>query len=231
MLRDLGYSTLEAADGQQALDRLTSHPQWVILDQQMRGFTGLEVLQAIRSGRTAVAHNIPVLMLTGHADKDIVRIAGELDVSALLTKPVSKALLRERMLAVEMHPAADKPPESYACVKVPTNVPEAPPPRTQGRAWVTMTPAGAGDAASGGSAGNGAATADTPRAGDMHYSRIRPGMILGKSLFSESGQLMLAAGLELTTDMVKRLVRKCEHDPALQFLAVVPARRGGRQKP
>lgn len=61
--------------------------------------------------------------------------------------------------------------------------------------------------------------------GETHYSRIRPGMILKDNLYSSSGRLIVAAGLELSEDMVKRLVGICEANPALHYLNVAEPRK------
>jgi hypothetical protein len=61
--------------------------------------------------------------------------------------------------------------------------------------------------------------------GETHYSRVRAGMILKDNLYSSSGRLIVAAGLELSEDMVKRLVGICEANPNLHYLNVAEAKK------
>ena len=61
--------------------------------------------------------------------------------------------------------------------------------------------------------------------GNLHYSRIKPGMSLANDLYSDSGRLIVAAGLELSEDMIKRLAGICEENPALRYLSVRPPKK------
>ncbi len=224
MLRDLGYRPLEAADGYSAMQQLALRPQAIILDHRMAGFTGLEILQAIRCGHTELMRGLPVLMLTGHADEDIVRAAGELDVSALLTKPVSKVQMRQRLETAMKRPVRLKPAAVYNKTNVqPAEATAAP--RTTSNAWIlrdTIVPRGeaftskkkAAPAKPSGSAGE-----------EIHVSRMEPGMVVSKDLVSAGGRLLLAAGTELTEKSIKRLSRLCEDNPDLRYLNVQPARK------
>ncbi|VJB86694.1 VncR, response regulator [Streptococcus pneumoniae] len=59
-LTDCGYETIEAADGQEALEQFSSYEvALVLLDIQMPKLNGLEVLAEIRK-----TSQVPVLMLT-----------------------------------------------------------------------------------------------------------------------------------------------------------------------
>lgn len=64
-LSETGYNVSEAADGNQALDRLATDKYDVaILDIQMPGLSGIETLAEIRARHLGVE----VIMLTGHGD-------------------------------------------------------------------------------------------------------------------------------------------------------------------
>lgn len=226
MLRELGYRTLDASDGYQAMQQLAGRPHMAILDQRMAGYTGLEILQAVRSGRSGQPRDLPVLLLTGHADEEIVRIAGELDVSAFLSKPVSKTQLKARLEMVAKTPLMLRSPQSYAVVDV-KPVQSVPAARTTGNGWLLkrdMHPLNAPYTSAADLARRASAAARAARDGETHYSRIRAGMVLKKDLYSASGRLIVAAGLELTEDMVKRLVGLCEANPALHYLNVAESK-------
>ncbi|MGD1876528.1 MAG: response regulator [Kiloniellaceae bacterium] len=224
MLRDLGYKTLEASDGNHAMQQLGLRPHAAILDHRMAGLTGLEILQAVRCGSTGSPRALPILMLTGNADEHIVRVAADLDVSALLSKPVSKVQMRARLDSACKMPTRLKPMAHYAGVNV---LPAEcnPTPQKTSNAWILRDtifpreepfaphqrpPKQKGSSMSG---------------EEMHYSRIEPGMVLSKDVHNTSGRLLLAAGTELSEDTVKRLRGICEDNPTLRYLSVQPARK------
>ena len=93
-----GYDVELAADGEEAIERLTatSPADAVILDVLMPGIDGLEVCRRLRAAGSAV----PVLMLTARAEVDS-RVAG-LDAGAddYLPKPFALAELLARLRAL-----------------------------------------------------------------------------------------------------------------------------------
>jgi len=96
-LRQAGYLTLQATDGESALRAFESErPQLVVLDYNLPDLSGLEVLTRLRER----GHRTPVMMLT-------VRAAEEDQVEALdrgaddyLTKPFSPRTLLARVRAM-----------------------------------------------------------------------------------------------------------------------------------
>jgi two-component system, cell cycle response regulator DivK len=94
VLQASGYSTFEATTGEQAVDLALVHePALVLMDVQLPGIDGVEVLQQLRRNeRTA---SIPVLALTAQAmsgDRDRFLDAG---FDGYLSKPVDVAELLE----------------------------------------------------------------------------------------------------------------------------------------
>ncbi len=224
MLRELGYRTQEAIDGSQAVQQMVLRPDAVILDHRMAGHTGLEILRQIRSGETPRPRDLPVLLLTGHADENIVRIAGELDVSALLTKPVSKVQLHARLDSATKAAVHLKSPQDYARVSVVPAECTAEPRRTS-NAWIlkdAVFPRQSAYKSAADMARRAGAAAKSGPDGNTHYSRIKPGMSLANDLYSDNGRLIVAAGLELSEDMIKRLAGICEENPELRYLSVRP---------
>jgi two-component system KDP operon response regulator KdpE len=82
-LSDLGYSVLEARNGEEALDLLTTESvELILLDLNMPGMGGLEACRAIREH-----HETPVIVLSvRNTEADKVRV---LDAGAddYVTKP------------------------------------------------------------------------------------------------------------------------------------------------
>jgi CheY-like chemotaxis protein len=83
-----GFDLLEAASGQEALDRaLQARPAIVLLDLEMPGVDGLETCRRLRSDpATAEAR---IVMLTGYTDPEAERRARGAGADLFLTKPFS----------------------------------------------------------------------------------------------------------------------------------------------
>ena len=92
-----GYRVVEAASGEEGLERAREHlPDLVVLDVMLPGIDGLEVTRRLRSGRDDVA----ILMLTARDEvKD--RVAGlETGADDYLVKPFSFEELLARVHAL-----------------------------------------------------------------------------------------------------------------------------------
>jgi CheY-like chemotaxis protein len=123
MLREMGCKDVLSADnGTKAfgLIQVKSYPpiNLAIVDFNMPDINGLQILKLIRTGQTAAARNLPVLMLTGTADGGLVTAAAALDVGAFVVKPVSKATLSTRMIKALAEPREPKPVEQYEAVDI-----------------------------------------------------------------------------------------------------------------
>jgi type II secretory ATPase GspE/PulE/Tfp pilus assembly ATPase PilB-like protein/CheY-like chemotaxis protein len=102
-MRDLmeraGYQVLEAADGVEALDMVDRHaPDVIILDLNLPGIDGYEVLAQIRS-RPAM-RGVPVVVLTAKGDEDNEVRVLELGAADFLTKPFRARALAARIDAL-----------------------------------------------------------------------------------------------------------------------------------
>ncbi|MBI5967431.1 MAG: sigma-54-dependent Fis family transcriptional regulator [Deltaproteobacteria bacterium] len=86
ILKDEGYEVLEAKDGVQALKQIESDPpDLVLLDIWMPGMDGMEVLERIK-GPTP---NLPVIMISGHANIELAVKATKLGAYDFVEKPLS----------------------------------------------------------------------------------------------------------------------------------------------
>tara|TARA_B100000315_G_scaffold201005_1_gene193350 strand:+ start:1122 stop:1826 length:705 start_codon:yes stop_codon:yes gene_type:complete len=83
---------IEAADGQEALKLLRKFKaDIVICDYQMEPMNGLEFLKIVRSGADPdVRRDLPIIMLTGDSDANVLATAMALDVDAFVKKPIGK---------------------------------------------------------------------------------------------------------------------------------------------
>lgn len=85
-LQPLDYRIVEAADGDEAIERAKSErPDVIILDMMMPGQSGLAVLARIRGDLEL--ENTPVLMVTARTQESDRRAASEGGADRFLSKP------------------------------------------------------------------------------------------------------------------------------------------------
>lgn len=95
-LTDCGYETIQAKDGEEALEQFANHQvDLVLLDIQMPKLNGLEVLSEIRK-----SSQVPVLMLTAFQDEEYKMSAFAALADGYLEKPFSLSLLKVRVDAI-----------------------------------------------------------------------------------------------------------------------------------
>jgi two-component system chemotaxis response regulator CheY len=106
LLTTIGVRTIyEAGDGLTGLEMIRKvAPHVVILDWEMPGLDGVAFLRAVRSPDRLPYPNVPIIMLTGHGERQRVVEAISVGVNEFLLKPVSVKALRERLVAVLANP-------------------------------------------------------------------------------------------------------------------------------
>lgn len=86
-LRERGFEVVAAQDAMQAgMVALRTAPDVIVLDINMPGGSGIEVLKRLR--RSTKTKNIPVVVVSGSNDSDVRQVAIELGVVDFLPKPV-----------------------------------------------------------------------------------------------------------------------------------------------
>jgi twitching motility two-component system response regulator PilH len=84
-LRKAGYQTLQASDGQKALEVLAEDlPDCIVLDLLMPNMTGVEVLEVLH----ARGLQIPVIILTADIQESVREKCLALGVAGFLNKPL-----------------------------------------------------------------------------------------------------------------------------------------------
>jgi CheY-like chemotaxis protein len=90
-----GYRVIESENGRDGLDQIRSKsPDLLILDLNMPGMDGFEVLRALGSGG---AGPLPVLVLTSQGDENSARQSFELGATDFLAKPFTSPQLDARV--------------------------------------------------------------------------------------------------------------------------------------
>lgn len=88
VVRPLGYETLHAGNGQEALELLEAHGEGIgliLLDWNMPVMNGLEVLKSIREDEAY--QNTPVLMVSTESEGEKTMQAFDAGAQGYLTKP------------------------------------------------------------------------------------------------------------------------------------------------
>jgi CheY-like chemotaxis protein len=91
-LQDEGYKVVEAANGAEALKMMTADLKLIVVDVRMAPVDGFELIKAVR-GRNPT---LPLILVTGDQNPDLLNEASKWSVSAVLMKPVP----RERLISM-----------------------------------------------------------------------------------------------------------------------------------
>ncbi|MBL4757995.1 MAG: response regulator [Rhizobiales bacterium] len=95
----------EAEDGAAGLEGVENYnPDILITDWAMPIFDGLELVQMIRNPDSCSNAYIPIVMLTGHSEKEKVVQARNFGVTEFLCKPISAKSLYDRIFNIVMNP-------------------------------------------------------------------------------------------------------------------------------
>jgi two-component system, chemotaxis family, chemotaxis protein CheY len=116
VIRGLGVRDIrEAADGAAALERLRDTAVDIIItDYAMEPLDGLDLTRLIRTARDSRNPETPVILMTGHADRDTVMAARDAGVNEILVKPVSAKTIIQRLIAVIDQPRSFVRAPKYA---------------------------------------------------------------------------------------------------------------------
>lgn len=92
ILESEGYRVDLAADGSEALRMLQStQPDLILTDFLMPGLNGIELTERIKS-YPALA-GIPIVMITGHSEREVVLTSRQLGVVDFILKPINRSTL------------------------------------------------------------------------------------------------------------------------------------------
>jgi CheY-like chemotaxis protein len=107
LLNRRGFETVIAADGTEAIAKLTENPDVVVLDIKMPGMDGHQVLKEIKKRNP----NIPVIMLTGHGAMPSAQEALQQGAHDYLAKPCDIDLLVSKIMDAVRSRSGERTPE------------------------------------------------------------------------------------------------------------------------
>src|SRR6266576_3910371 len=98
LLASAGHQCRECEDGTEALELIRARqPSLLLLDFDMPGLNGTEVLKSLRSDKDPAIAQIPAIMLTGHGSEESEVRCLQAGADDFVTKPVNAAVLRARI--------------------------------------------------------------------------------------------------------------------------------------
>jgi phosphoserine phosphatase RsbU/P len=98
VLTSAGYSCQVCRDGAEALEIIRAKPpSLLLLDFDMPGANGAEVLKQLRSDQHQAVAQVPTIMLTAHGSEESEVSCLQAGADDFVTKPVNAAVLRARI--------------------------------------------------------------------------------------------------------------------------------------
>ena len=85
-LKEAGYATLEAMDGEGALDIMSNDIALAVVDVRMQPMDGFEFITMAQ----LQGFKMPVVLVTGDQDNTMLERANKLGVATVLMKPIQK---------------------------------------------------------------------------------------------------------------------------------------------
>ena len=106
VLESMDWKVIEASDGEKGLEiAVEQKPQLILLDVQLPGESGFTTYADLR--QNSVTSDIPVIMVTGIAEKTGMRFSGKVmgeyigkEPEAYLEKPVAPEILKSTVASV-----------------------------------------------------------------------------------------------------------------------------------
>jgi CheY-like chemotaxis protein len=99
LLRAGGITAINEAESvkEALLILFNSRIDIIITDFAMRPYNGIDFVRLLRNDPDSPARNLPVIMLTGHAEESMVIKARAAGATDFLAKPVSAKVLKEHI--------------------------------------------------------------------------------------------------------------------------------------
>ena len=113
-----GCRAFKALDGKNAAEILENEAiDLLITDIEMKAPTGLELVYKVRSGSfSSTSHDIPVIIFSGNAYRELIEQSISYDVNDFLVKPITAIQLTKKIQLHLQHEKAVRAAEHYAAL-------------------------------------------------------------------------------------------------------------------
>lgn len=162
----------------------------IVTDVDMPGMNGLEFVQMVRTGKTHAKADIRILVLTGYSNAQLLSSALALDVNGFLIKPITPAVLYEKIAKAMSENLHLRPPLAYESVV--TKI------RNLTNSVSNKEPAIVPNDSK-------QAVQPTVQAIQLELRELRPNMILRDNIYAEDDTLLMSAGHMLTEVSINRI--------------------------
>ncbi len=89
-----GAEICECGDGRAAIETCQVwRPDIALVDYEMTPMDGVRFTKLVRGGQTPLPSDLPIVMMTGHADKKSVELARAAGVNGFIVKPLSVGMV------------------------------------------------------------------------------------------------------------------------------------------
>lgn len=104
----------ESADGASAFAALREKkPDLVLTDLSMKPVDGIEFTRMVRLGQDSPNPSVPIIMVTGHTEKQRVEAARDAGVTEFVAKPITTQSLLQRLVEIIERPRPFVRGETY----------------------------------------------------------------------------------------------------------------------
>ena len=197
VLHHLGFAKIADADSAESAINLFKSNAFdlIVTDINMPGMNGLKLIQMIRAGRTLAKRDTRIVVLTAFSQSEILGAALALAVNGFLVKPITPAMVDEKLAKAMSEQLHLSPPLAYEAVSTDCNrLPKTDrTPISRCGASILLTNH------------NGSEQNEDGSGHDIPLQRLRPGMILKESIYLLDGSLLLLSGHEVTESTINRL--------------------------
>lgn len=215
MMRELGcQEVVTAPSGNHALGALDGVGKGfdvAVLDFNMPGSNGLQILKQLRLGELPAPRDQKVVMLTGSSDFGLVGVAMSLDVDAFIVKPVSLQAMAARLEKLFGQRTEVKAPADYAKIDI----------DAVSQRLLSRKPVGLAKP-----------KAEPQKASHngipVRLGAVKPGAVLAEDVRSPGGDLLLGKDTQLTERLIRRL-QELQSALKLEHVYVFPPEAAGEE--
>ena len=187
VLRNLGFTKLTDTNNAESAIKLLESSSFdvIITDVNMPGINGLEFVKRIRAGRTLAKRDTRIVVLTAFSQTEILGSALALDINGFLVKPITPAMIDEKLAKAVSEKLHLHPPLAYEAVR--TSFQRLPGtdirlPNAHRGASVPLPTHKERQSKPSGSESQ------------ISLQRLRPGMVLRENIHLPDGTMLLSAG-------------------------------------